>query len=103
MFNQCKVYRGIVVLKMYPTWAKNNPGQLHMIAKKYGKVYQSSIVCKPSAPVKRKTTDDIELPPLQYCNLAVKAAPKPPKSSSRSKLRRRTKALIQRMKFEELQ
>jgi hypothetical protein len=103
MFNQCKVYKGTVVINMYPTWEKNNPKKLHMIAKKYRKVYQSSIVCKPSAPVKRKTTDDIELAPPKYRNLVVKATPKPPKSPSRSKPRQRTKAVIQRMKFEEPQ
>jgi hypothetical protein len=75
MFNQCKVYKGTVTLKMYPTWEKNNPGKLHMIAKKYRKVYQSSIDCKPSAPLKRKATYHIELPPPKHRNLVVKAIP----------------------------
>ena len=94
MFNQCKVYKGTVALKMYPTWEKSNHGELHRIAKKYGKDYQSSISWKAPASVKRKITDDVELPPPKHRNLAVKAAPKPPKSSSCRKPKRRTKDVI---------
>jgi hypothetical protein len=103
MFNQCKVYKVTVVLKIYPTWEKSNPEELHIIAKKYEKVYHSSIVCKPSAPVKRKTTDNIEFHPPKQRNLAVKTILKPPKSPSWNKPRRRTKAVIQLVKFEEPQ
>ena len=74
-----------------------------MIAKKYGKVYQSSVVCKPCAPMKKKATGDIELPLPKHRNLAVKATPKPPKSPSRSKIKRRVKNVVQRVKFEEHQ
>jgi hypothetical protein len=102
MFNQYKVYKESVALKMYPTWEKSNPGELHMIAKKFGKVYQSNIVSKPHAHVKRKTTDDLEFPPLKHHNLAVKSGPKPLRSPTRSKPRLRAKAVIQCVKFEEM-
>jgi len=101
MFNQCKVYKGSVALKMYPTWEKSNPAELHRIAKKFGKVYQSSISSKSLVHVKRKATEHLDLPPPKYCNLAVKAAPKPPRSPTRSKPRRRAKAVIKCVKFEE--
>jgi hypothetical protein len=39
MFNYYKVYKEIVVLKMYPTWENSNSGELHMITNKYGKIY----------------------------------------------------------------
>ena len=103
MFNLCKVYKGSTPLKMYPTWEKSNPGELHRIAKKWGKVYQSSIICNSPTPIKRKAKGNIELPPLKRRNLVVKAAPKPPKPPSHSKPKRRVKGIVQRAKFEELE
>lgn len=88
---------------MYPTWEKSKPGELHMIAKKYKNVYHSNIICKPTVPVKRKTTDDIELPLPKHRNLVVKASPESPKSPSRSKPKWRAKTVVQRVKFEEPQ
>ena len=88
---------------MYPPWEKSNHGELHRIAKKYGKVYQSSIVCKPPTPMKRKAVDVIDLLPLKHRNLAVKATPKPPKSPSRRRPKQKVKCVPQRVKFEEHQ
>ena len=88
---------------MYPTWENSNHRELHIIAKTYGKVYQSSVVCKPPASMKKKATGDIELPPPKHRNLAVKAAPKPPKSPSCSKAKRWMKNVVQRDKIEEHQ
>jgi hypothetical protein len=53
--------------------------------------------------VKRKTTDDIKFHHPKQCNLAMKAILKSPKSPSRNKPRRRAKAVIQLVKFEEPQ
>ena len=103
MFKLCKVYKGPEVLKICPTWEKNNRGELYKIAKKCKKVYQSSILCKPHAPMKKTATNAIEPLPLKNCNLIVNVAPKPPKSPSRSIPEQRVKYVVQCVKFEEHQ
>ena len=65
MFNLCKVYKEHVALKMYLTWEKKSDhGELHMITKKYGKVFVINMPPKPSAPLKRKA-EDLLLPPRE--------------------------------------
>lgn len=103
MFNLCKVYKDFGVLKMYPTWGKSNHGVLHKIAKKYKKVYYSSIVCKPPTPMKRKAANAIDSPSSKHRNLAMKTTPKPPKSPSCSIPKWRVKCVFRRVKFEEHQ
>ena len=65
MFNLCKVYKEHVALKMYLTWEKKSDhGELHMITKKYGKVFVINMPPKPSAPLKR-TAEDYCYPPVR--------------------------------------
>lgn len=65
MFNLCKLYKKHAMVKMYPTWENDNHGEFHKIVDKYGKVYQSDIVCKPPTSMKKKVAYAIQFPPLQ--------------------------------------
>ena len=77
MFNLCKVYKEPAALKMYPTWEKSDHGELNRIAKKYGKVFQQNVLCKPFAGPKREPEDVLHLSSSKRRKLATAAAPKP--------------------------